>query len=119
MRVCLVHGLIAVRHARAVRLWASKAAVLGLTKSVAADFIGRNIRCNAICPAVVQTPSLDERIRDGGDDPEAVRASFVARQKMGRVGRPEEVAALAVHLAGDESSFTTGSIYTVDGGRSL
>ena len=97
----------------------SKAAVLGMTKSVAADFITRGIRCNAICPAVVQSPTLDARIREQGGAEEEVRRSFVARQKMGRFGRPEEIAATAVHLASDESGFTTGSIYVIDGGRSL
>ena len=98
---------------------ASKAAVIGLTKSVAADFIDKGVRCNAICPAVVQTPSLDARIRERGGDEETARRAFVARQKMGRIGRPEEIAAIAVHLASDESAFTTGTAVIVDGGRSL
>ncbi len=97
---------------------ATKAAVIGLTKSIAADFIRRGIRCNAICPGTVQSPSLDERIAAQGDV-EKVRAEFVARQPMGRLGRPEEIAALAVYLASDESSFTTGQAHCIDGGFSL
>jgi 2-keto-3-deoxy-L-fuconate dehydrogenase len=96
----------------------TKAAVIGLTKSIAADFVGKKIRCNAICPGTVQTPSLDERIAAQGDV-EKARAAFIARQPMGRVGRPEEVAALAVYLASDESSFTTGQIHIIDGGWTL
>ncbi|WP_037454463.1 SDR family oxidoreductase [Skermanella stibiiresistens] len=94
---------------------ASKAAVIGLTKSVAADFMTRGIRCNAICPGTIQTPSLDERIAASGDA-EAARKAFVARQPLGRLGTPEEIAAMAVYLAGDESTFTTGQIHVVDGG---
>ena len=94
---------------------ASKAAVIGLTKSVSADFLPRGIRCNAICPGTVQSPSLEDRLHAMGDYEEA-RAAFVARQPMGRVGTPEEVAALAVYLASDESSFTTGSVHLIDGG---
>lgn len=96
----------------------SKAAVIGLTKAIAADFIRQGIRCNAICPGTVHTPSLDERIAAQGDV-ERVHKEFVARQPMGRLGRPEEIAALAVHLASDESSFTTGQIHVADGGFSL
>ena len=96
----------------------TKAAVIGLTKAIAADFIRRGIRCNAICPGTVQSPSLDQRIAAQGDV-EKVRAEFVARQPMGRLGRPEEIAALAVYLASDESSFTTGQIHAIDGGFSL
>ncbi len=99
---------------------ASKAAVIGLTKSVAADFVARGIRCNAICPGTVESPSLRDRIRAqaeaGGQDEADVLAAFRARQPMGRLGTPEEIAMLAVHLASDESSFTTGAIYVVDGG---
>ena len=99
---------------------ASKAAVIGLTKAVAADFVARGIRCNAICPGTVESPSLRERIaaqaRQQGSDEAAVRAAFVARQPIGRVGRVEEVAALVVYLASDESGFTTGTIQVIDGG---
>ena len=94
---------------------ATKAAVIGMTKSVAADFVERGIRCNAICPGTVDTPSLQQRLRDTGDY-DAAREAFVARQPMGRLGRPEEIAALALHLASDESAFTTGAIHIVDGG---
>lgn len=96
---------------------ASKAAVIGMTKSVAADFVAQGIRCNAICPGTVQTPSLDERIAAQGD-PGKARAAFIARQPMGRLGAPEEVAALAVYLAADESSFVTGTAQIIDGGWS-
>lgn len=96
----------------------SKAAVIGLTKAVAADFIGHGIRCNAIAPGTIDTPSWRVRAA-GGDDPEATRAAFVARQPMGRVGTTEEVAALAVHLASPESAFTTGAVHVIDGGMSL
>jgi 2-keto-3-deoxy-L-fuconate dehydrogenase len=97
---------------------ASKAAVIGLTKSVAADFVTKGIRCNAICPGTIQTPSLDDRIAAQGDA-EAARKAFVARQPLGRLGTPEEIAAMAVYLAGDESAFTTGQIHVVDGGISI
>jgi 2-keto-3-deoxy-L-fuconate dehydrogenase len=93
----------------------TKAAVIGLTKAIAFDFIRRGIRCNAICPATVQSPSLDQRMAAQGDVEKAYK-EFVARQPMGRIGRPEEVAALAVYLASDESSFTTGQIHIIDGG---
>lgn len=96
----------------------TKAAVIGLTKSVAADFVGQGIRCNAICPGTVQSPSLDERIA-AFDDPEAARRDFIARQPMGRIGTPEEIAAIAVYLASDESAFTTGQVFIVDGGISI
>jgi 2-keto-3-deoxy-L-fuconate dehydrogenase len=97
---------------------ATKAAVIGLTKAIAADFIRQGIRCNAICPGTIETPSLEERIAaQGGTD--AVRSGFVERQPMGRLGRPEEIAALAVYLASDEASFTTGQIHIADGGFSL
>jgi 2-keto-3-deoxy-L-fuconate dehydrogenase len=96
----------------------TKAAVIGLTKAIAADFIRSGIRCNAICPGTVQSPSLDQRIAAQGDV-EKARSEFVARQPMGRIGRPEEIAALAVYLASDESSYTTGQIHIIDGGFSL
>jgi 2-keto-3-deoxy-L-fuconate dehydrogenase len=102
---------------------ATKAAVIGLTKSVAADFIATGIRCNAICPGTVDTPSLADRIAAQGNrlpgGAEAARRGFVERQPLGRLGRPEEVAALAVYLAGDESQFTTGAIHVIDGGFTL
>ncbi|MGZ3306550.1 MAG: SDR family oxidoreductase, partial [Asticcacaulis sp.] len=94
---------------------ATKAAVIGLTKSVAADFVTRGIRCNAICPGTVETPSLLQRLRDTGDFDTAY-AEFTARQAMGRFGKVEELAALAVYLASDESSFTTGQTHIIDGG---
>ena len=98
---------------------ASKAAIIGLTKSIAADFVSKGIRCNAICPGTVQTPSLDERIAALGGNVEKTRADFVARQPMGRVGKPEEIAALAIYLASDESSFTTGQVHVIDGGWTM
>jgi 2-keto-3-deoxy-L-fuconate dehydrogenase len=94
---------------------ATKAAVIGLTKAVAADFVGQGVRCNAICPGTVETPSLNQRLADTGDY-EAARATFTARQPMGRLGKPEELARLALYLASDESSFTTGQIHIIDGG---
>mgnify|MGYP003960372791 FL=1 len=95
---------------------ASKAAVVGLTKSVAADFIKQGIRCNAICPGTVESPSLQERIKAQGGNYEEVLSAFVARQPIGRIGTPEEIAALAVYLASDESSYTTGVAWSIDGG---
>ncbi|WP_299913038.1 SDR family oxidoreductase [uncultured Paracoccus sp.] len=97
---------------------ASKAAVIGLTKAVAADFVTRGIRCNAICPGTVDSPSLHDRLRATGDYDKAMR-DFVARQAMGRIGRPEEIAALATYLASDESAFTTGQCLAVDGGWTI
>jgi 2-keto-3-deoxy-L-fuconate dehydrogenase len=97
---------------------ASKAAVIGLTKSVAADFVSQGIRCNAICPGTIQSPSLNERIKAQGGDEKMIRNNFIARQPMGRLGSPEEVAQLAVYLASEESAFTTGSINVIDGGWS-
>jgi 2-keto-3-deoxy-L-fuconate dehydrogenase len=94
---------------------ATKAAVIGLTKSVAADFVAQGIRCNAICPGTVDTPSLQSRLHAYGDYAKT-RAEFEARQPMGRFGKPEEIAALALHLASDESAFTTGQIHIIDGG---
>jgi 2-keto-3-deoxy-L-fuconate dehydrogenase len=96
----------------------SKAAVIGLTKSVAIDFIGKGIRCNAIGPGTVDTPSLADRMRATGDV-EKARAAFVARQPMGRLGQPEEIAHLAVYLASDESAFATGGIHLIDGGITI
>ena len=95
----------------------TKAAVIGLTKSVAADFVSKGIRCNAVCPGTVQTPSLDERIAAQGD-PVAARAAFIARQPLGRVGDADEIAALVLYLASDESAYTTGAIHVIDGGWS-
>jgi len=95
---------------------ATKAAVIGLTKSVAADFVAKGIRCNAICPGTVQSPSLDERIRALGGDEADMRRAFVQRQPMGRIAEPIEIAHLAVYLASDEASFTTGAIHIIDGG---
>lgn len=96
---------------------ATKAGLIGLTKSVAADFVAQGIRCNAICPGTVQSPSLDARLAATGDY-DAAMASFVARQPMGRIGRPEEIAALALYLASDASAFTTGQCHVIDGGWS-
>jgi 2-keto-3-deoxy-L-fuconate dehydrogenase len=93
----------------------TKAAVIGLTKSVAVDFVAHGIRCNAICPGTVDTPSLQARLHAYGDY-EKTRREFEARQPMGRLGKPEEIAALALHLASDESGFTTGQIHIIDGG---
>jgi 2-keto-3-deoxy-L-fuconate dehydrogenase len=101
---------------------ATKAAVIGLTKSVAVDFIARGIRCNAICPGTVESPSLRQRIEQqakaSGQTLAQVEAGFIARQPMGRLGTAEEIAALAVYLASDESRFTTGTTQIVDGGMS-
>ena len=94
---------------------ATKAAVIGLTKAVAADFVGQGVRCNAICPGTVETPSLNQRLADTGDY-EAARQAFTARQPMGRLGKPEELAQLALYLGSDESAFTTGQIHIIDGG---
>jgi len=94
---------------------ATKAAVIGLTKSVAADFVGAGIRCNAVCPGTVASPSLEGRMRAGGDY-ETARAAFVARQPMRRIGSAEEIAALVVYLASDESAYTTGVAHVIDGG---
>jgi 2-keto-3-deoxy-L-fuconate dehydrogenase len=100
----------------------TKAAVIGLTKAVAADFITRGVRCNAICPGTVESPSLRDRIaaqaQASGQTLAQVEAAFVARQPMGRIGRVEEIAALAVYLASDESAFTTGTAQIIDGGWS-
>ena len=94
---------------------ASKAAVLGITKSVAADYISVGVRCNAICPGTIQSPSLEQRLSDMGDY-QLAKKQFVARQPMGRFGEAEEVANLAVYLASDASAFTTGQFHIIDGG---
>jgi 2-keto-3-deoxy-L-fuconate dehydrogenase len=100
----------------------TKAAVIGLTKSVAADFITQGIRCNAICPGTVESPSLAERISTqaqvSGQTTDAVKTAFVSRQPMGRLGKAEEIAAMAVYLASNESAFTTGTAQVIDGGMS-
>ncbi len=96
----------------------TKAAVIGLTRAVAADAIATGVRCNAIAPGTVQSPSLDERIA-AFDDPVQARRDFIARQPLGRLGTPEEIAALAVHLAADESAYTTGAVFVADGGITL
>jgi 2-keto-3-deoxy-L-fuconate dehydrogenase len=101
---------------------ATKAAVIGMTRSVAADYVTRGIRCNALCPGTVQTPSLDERIAANAAEAgsmEAARAAFVARQPMGRLGTPEEIAGLAVYLASDQAQFITGQAVVIDGGLTL
>ncbi len=102
---------------------ATKAAVIGLTKAVAADFVSRGIRCNVICPGTVDSPSWRLRVvrqaQQSGQSEEEVRQAFIARQPMGRVGRPEEVAHLALYLASDESAFTTGAVHVIDGGWSM
>ena len=95
----------------------TKAAVVGLTKSVAADFVQKGIRCNAICPGTVQSPSLEQRLAEQGDYA-AARAAFVARQPIGRLGEPEEIAELALYLASDAAGYTTGQIHIIDGGWS-
>jgi len=100
----------------------TKAAVIGMTRSVAADYVTRGIRCNCICPGTVATPSLDERIAANAaaaGSTEAARAAFIARQPMGRLGSPEEIAALAVHLASDAAQFITGQAVVIDGGLTL
>lgn len=97
---------------------ASKAAVIGLTKAVAADFVTDKIRCNAICPGTVDSPSLHDRLRATGDYEKAM-AEFIARQPLGRVGTTHEIAALALYLASDDSSFTTGQTHAIDGGWAI
>lgn len=97
---------------------ATKAAVIGMTKAIAADFITQGIRCNAICPGTIESPSLEQRMRDLNPDYEVGRASFLARQPMGRLGTPEEIANLVVYLGSDDSSLTTGAAHVIDGGWS-
>jgi len=96
----------------------SKAAVIGLTKSVAADFVTKNIRCNAVCPGTVDSPSLQQRLKDTGDY-DAARKAFVARQPMGRLGKAEEIAGLVLYLASEAGAFTTGQAFPVDGGITI
>ncbi len=95
----------------------TKAAVIGMTKSIAADFITQGVRCNAICPGTVESPSLEQRLADTGDY-DAARAAFIARQPIGRIGKAEEIAALVVYLASDDSAYTTGVAHVIDGGWS-
>ena len=97
---------------------ASKAAIIGLTKSIAADYVKQNIRCNAIAPGTVHTPSWEGRV-NRSKDPIQAKKDFVARQPMGRLGTPEEIAAIAVYLASNESSFATGNTFSVDGGMTI
>ncbi len=101
---------------------ATKAAVIGMTKSVASDFVKQGVRCNAICPGTIQTPSLDDRIAANAaaaGSLEAARTGFIARQAMGRLGKPEEIAAMAVYLGSDETQFITGQTLVIDGGWTL
>ena len=97
---------------------ASKAAIIGLTKSIAADFVKQNIRCNAIAPGTVFTPSWEDRVKQS-EDPEKAKKDFIARQPMGRLGTAEEIASMAIYLASDESTFTTGNTFSVDGGMTI
>ncbi|MFS4579773.1 SDR family oxidoreductase [Phaeobacter sp. C3_T13_0] len=97
---------------------ASKAAVIGLTKAVAADYVTQNIRCNAICPGTVDSPSMHQRLRDTGDYDSALKA-FIERQPMGRIGTAVEIAALALYLASDDAAFTTGQCHVIDGGWAI
>ena len=97
---------------------ASKAAIIGLTKSIAADYVKQNIRCNAIAPVTVHTPSWEDRV-NASKDPIQAKKDFIARQPMGRLGTPDEIAAIAVYLASNESSFATGNTFSVDGGMTI
>ena len=97
---------------------ATKAAVVGLTKAVAADYVTQGIRCNAVCPGTVDTPSLQDRI-NAFEDPTEVRKQFIARQPMGRLATAEEIAPVVVFLASDGSTFSTGNLYSVDGGMTI
>jgi 2-keto-3-deoxy-L-fuconate dehydrogenase len=96
----------------------TKAGVIGLTKSVAVEYVKEGIRCNAICPGTVDTPSLHSRLKDTGDY-EKAKKDFIARQPLGRVGRSDEIASLALYLSSDESMFTTGQTHIIDGGWSV
>lgn len=96
----------------------TKAAVIGLTKSIAADYIQQGVRCNVICPGTVESPSLEQRLRETGDY-ETARRDFIARQPMGRIGQPEEIAMLALYLASSQSAYTTGQVHVIDGGWSI
>jgi 2-keto-3-deoxy-L-fuconate dehydrogenase len=111
--VCSIKGLVS----RFIYS-ASKAAVIGLTKSVAIDYVAQGVRCNAICPGTVDTPSLQDRI-NAYDDPVAARANFIARQPMGRLALAQEIAPLVVFLASDESAFVSGQSYVIDGGITI
>ena len=93
--------------------------MIGLTKSVAADFVKQGIRCNAICPGTVESPSLQQRMKAQGGNLDEVRAAFITRQPMGRIGSPEEIAAVAVYLGSDESTYTTGVSWNIDGGMTI
>lgn len=97
----------------------SKGAVIGLTKQIAADFVAQGIRCNCICPGTVESPSLEDRMRAQGGDLDEIRKAFIARQPMGRLGTPEEIAALVVYLASDEAAYTTGQTFAIDGGITI
>jgi NAD(P)-dependent dehydrogenase (short-subunit alcohol dehydrogenase family) len=97
---------------------ASKAAIIGLTKSIASDFVKQNIRCNAIAPGTIFSPSWQERVNQS-PDPVQAKKDFIARQPMGRLGTAEEIASMAIYLAGDESTFTTGNTFSVDGGMTI
>ena len=97
---------------------ASKAAIIGLTKSIASDFVKQNIRCNSIAPGTVFSPSWQDRVNQS-PDPVQAKKDFIARQPMGRLGKAEEIAAMAIYLAGDESTFTTGNTFSVDGGMTI
>jgi len=96
----------------------TKAAVIGLTKSLAADFVCRKVRVNAICPGTVETPSWHDRVNES-QDPDAAKKNFIARQALGRLGKPDEISALVTYLASDESAYTTGSVHVIDGGWSI
>lgn len=116
VNMCSVAGLTGVKERGVYSI--SKAAVAGLTKSLAMDFITQGIRCNAVCPGTVDTPSLHDRMRATGDEA-AAHKMFVARQPMGRLGRPEEIAALVAYLASDESAYMTGQTIFIDGGMKV